>query len=108
MYSESKQPDGTIVTQVVLDCLVTNGREDRSLLIARTECHVRSHGTVQGLPIPISEEILLKRTAEMRFIFHFSCALNNPRGFTVILTDQFGRKHKQWIRLHYGRQHDPF
>jgi hypothetical protein len=108
MYSESAQPDGTIVTQIMMDCLVTNGREDHSLLIARTECHVRSHGTVQGLPIPIGEEILLKRSAEMRFIFHFSRALNNPRGFTVILTDQFGHKHKQWIRLHYGRPYDPF
>ncbi len=42
---------------------------------------------------------LLKRSAETRFIFHFSRALNNPRGCTVILTDQFGHKHKQWIRL---------
>jgi len=106
MYSESTQPDGTIVTQIVLDCIVTNGREDRSLLIARAECHVRWCGTVQGLPIV--EEILLKRSAETRFIFHFSRALNNPRGCTVILTDQFGHKHKQWIRLHYGRPHDPF
>ncbi len=56
MYSESTQPDGTIVTQIVLDCIVTNGREDRSLLIARAECHVRWCGTVQGLPIV--EEII--------------------------------------------------
>src|SRR5258708_13777212 len=51
MYHEATQTDGTIVTQIMLDCLITNGLEDRWLLVARTECHVRWRGTVVGIPV---------------------------------------------------------
>jgi hypothetical protein len=80
--------------------------DDRSLLIARTECYVRRFGTVQGIFVP--QKIAPRHSAEERFLFMFSRALNKPHGCTMILFDQFGKKHKKWIRLHYGKPHDPF
>jgi hypothetical protein len=97
MYDEATQPDGTIATQIVLDCLITNGRDARLLLIPRAECHVRWCGTVQEA-IPALEQIPPRHSVERRLVFHFSRALNKPRGCTVILYDQFGKKHKKRIR----------
>jgi hypothetical protein len=107
MYHEATQPDGTTVTQIAIDCLITNGRDARSLIIPRVECHVRWRGTVQEA-IPDLQKIPPRSSAERRLIFHFSKALNKPHGCTMILYDQFGKRHRKWIRLHYGRPHDPF
>jgi hypothetical protein len=106
MYHEVAQPDGTIVTQIVLDCVITNGLEDRSLLIVRAECHVWRRGTVQGLST--LERIQPRHSAEGRFMFHFPSALNKPRHCTLILFDQWEHKKKKWIRLHQGMPYDPF
>ena len=106
IYHEAAQADGTIVTQIVLECLITNGLEDCSLRIGRAECHVRLCGTVRG--IPCLEKVPPGCSAEGRFFFYFLRALNQPRGCTLVLFDQFGNKHKKWIRLQHGKPHDPF
>jgi hypothetical protein len=104
-YHEAKQSDGTIATQVTLDCLITNGSEDCGLLIPRVECHVRGFGTVKG--VCTTEQVSPSASSPTRFIFHFSRALNRPRGCAIILFDQFGKKHKKRITLNHGRPHDP-
>jgi hypothetical protein len=105
-YHEATQPDGSVVTLIALNYLVTNGSEERALLIPRIECHVRRCGTVQGLGMV--EKLPPRHASEAQLMFHFSGALNKPTGCTVSLFDQFGSKHATWIRLHYGRPHDPF
>ena len=101
MYGEAKQD-----THIAVDCLVTNGSEDRSLIIARSECYVRGYGTVQG--IFVADAIPPRHSAEIRFMFAFSSGLGKPHRCQLILFDQFGKRHKQWVRLHHGRPHDPF
>ena len=105
MYGEAKQNDGSIATQIEVDCLVTNGSEDRSLIIARSECYVRGFGTVQG--IFVADAIPPRHSAEIRFRFAFSSGLGKPHRCQLILFDQFAKRHKQWVRLHHGRPHDP-
>jgi hypothetical protein len=106
MYGEAQQNDGAIVSQIALDCLITNGLEDRALIVARSECYVRRHGTVQG--IAIADAIQPRCSAEVRFVFAFSRSLDKPHRCRIILFDQFGKVHKKWIRLQHGRMHDPF
>ncbi len=105
MHGEAKQNDGSIATQIEVDCLVTNGSEDRSLIIARSECYVRGFGTVQG--IFVADAIPPRHSAEIGFMFAFSSGLGKPHRCQLILFDQFAKRHKQWVRLHHGRPHDP-
>jgi hypothetical protein len=106
MYHEATQKDGSIVTQIEMDCLVTNGSEDRSLIIARSECYVWRYGTVQG--VVFANAIPPRDSAEVRFVFLFSKSLGKPRRCKMLLLDQFDKRHTKWVRLHYGRPHDPF
>jgi len=106
MHGEAKQNDGSIATQIAVDCLGTNGAEDRSLIIARSECYVWRHGTVQGMFV--ADAIPPRHSAELRFAFLFSSSLGKPRRCRMILVDQFGKRHTKWVRLHHGRPHDPF
>jgi hypothetical protein len=106
LYHEITRFDGsTIGTDLILDCLITNGSEDRSLLIPRLECHVHGFGTVKGVGLVV--EIPPGHSSHEQLIFGFSRALNKPRGCTIILFDQFAKKHRKWIKLHYGGPADP-